>query len=136
MGHSLGGYTVLGLGGAWPSWRMPGVRAIVALTPYALPFQNSEGLRRLTVPTMYQIGTLDPVFTLPLEQFAYDQTPAPKYLVKIESASHLAWTDLGTSDRGTIVDYIHAFLDRYVRNIDEPVLLHASLPGVADFRHD
>ncbi len=26
VGHSLGGYTVLGLGGAWPSWQLPGVR--------------------------------------------------------------------------------------------------------------
>jgi len=29
VGHSLGGYTVLGLGGAWRSWRLPGVKAVV-----------------------------------------------------------------------------------------------------------
>ena len=38
MGHSLGGYTVLGLAGAWPSWRIPGVKAVVALSPWCLPF--------------------------------------------------------------------------------------------------
>jgi predicted dienelactone hydrolase len=136
VGHSLGGYTVLGLGGAWPSWKMPGVRAIVALTPYSLPFRSSEGLRHISVPTMYQVGTLDPVFTLPLEEFAYAQTPAPKYLVKIASASHLAWTDLGTSDRDAIVEYVLAFLDRYLGSSGDPVILHAALPGVADFWRD
>jgi predicted dienelactone hydrolase len=131
VGHSLGGYTVLGLAGAWPSWRLPGVRAVVALTPYSMPFQRSEGLRRITVPTMYQAGTLDPVFTLPLEQFAYAQTPAPKYLVKVRDASHLAWTDLGTSDRDAIVGYTQAFLDRYVRDAEPSTALHAALAGAS-----
>ena len=36
-GHSLGGYTALGLAGAWPSWRDPRVRAVIALSPYSAP---------------------------------------------------------------------------------------------------
>ena len=74
---------------------MPGVRAIVALTPYSLPFQQSEGLRHIAAPIMYQAGALDPIFTIPLEQFGYAQTPKPKYMVEIAWASHMAWTDLG-----------------------------------------
>jgi predicted dienelactone hydrolase len=136
VGHSLGGYTVLGLGGAWPSWRLPGVRAIVALTPYSMPFQRTEGLRNVAVPTMYEVGMLDPVFTVPLEQFAYAHTAAPKYLVEIAGASHLAWTDLGTSDRALIIGYTMAFLDRYVRDADEAPALHGALPGVSGFRRD
>jgi predicted dienelactone hydrolase len=136
VGHSLGGYTVLGLGGAWPSWRLPGVRAIVALTPYSMPFQRTEGLRNVAVPTMYEVGTLDPVFTMPLAQFAYAQTPAPKYLVEIAGASHLAWTDLGISDRALIVGYTTAFLDHYVSDADEAPALHGALPGVSGFRRD
>jgi len=135
-GHSLGGYTVLGLGGAWPSWRLPGVRAIMALTPYSLPFQRSDGLSRLSVPTMYQVGTLDPVFTMPLEQFGYAQTPSPKYLVEISWANHMAWTDLGMSSRDAIVDYAIAFLDHYVRDAPAAPALQAALPGVSDFRRD
>src|SRR5690242_15623030 len=58
-GHSLGGYTVLGLGGAWPTWTLPGVKAIVALSPYSAPFRAKQGLRKLHAPVMYQGGTLD-----------------------------------------------------------------------------
>lgn len=134
-GHSLGGYTVLGLGGAWPSWRLPGVRAILALTPYSLPFQRSEGLRKLAAPVMYQAGSLDPVFTLPLEHGGYEQSPSPKYLVEVDGAAHLAWTDLGFSGREAIVGYALAFLDRYVK--DEPgTRLDRKLPGVASFVHE
>jgi predicted dienelactone hydrolase len=38
IGHSLGGYTVLGLGGVWPSWKLDGVKAVLALSPYVQPF--------------------------------------------------------------------------------------------------
>jgi predicted dienelactone hydrolase len=133
VGHSLGGYTVLGLGGAWPSWRLDGVRAIVALTPYLLPFDHTEGLRQLSAPTMYQAGQFDPVFTLPLEHSGYAHTPNPKYLVEMASASHMAWTDFGVSGRDAIVDYAVAFLDHYVRGEPETRALQAALPGVSSF---
>ena len=133
VGHSLGGYTVLGLGGAWPSWRLGGVRAIVALTPYLLPFEPSEGLRNISVPIMYQAGRLDPVFTMPLEHSAYAQTPTPKFLVEIAWANHMAWTDLGFSGRAAIVRYTIAFLDHYVNGEPEGAELHAALPGVSTF---
>ncbi|HEY1327541.1 MAG TPA: hypothetical protein VGI14_11425 [Casimicrobiaceae bacterium] len=136
VGHSLGGYTVLGLGGAWPSWRLDGVRAIVALTPYSLPFEHTQGLRHLSAPTMYQAGELDPIFTLPLEHSGYARTPHPKYFVEMASASHLAWTDLGVSSRDAIVDYAIAFLDHYVRGEPETPTLHAALPGVSSFMRD
>ena len=53
VGHSLGGYTVLGLGGAWPAWRLPGIRAVLALSPYALPFVIRHDLSGLSAPVMY-----------------------------------------------------------------------------------
>jgi predicted dienelactone hydrolase len=136
VGHSLGGYTVLGLAGAWPSWRLPGVRAVVALTPYSLPFQRSQGLRQLGAPVMYQVGALDPVFTMPLESSGYAQTPSPKMLVEIAWANHLAWTDIGLGSQDAIVDYAIAFLDHYVRGEPEAPALHAALPGVATLRRN
>src|SRR2546426_4850803 len=30
VGHSLGGYTVLGLAGGWPNWRMSNIKAVLA----------------------------------------------------------------------------------------------------------
>ena len=136
MGHSLGGYTVLGLGGAWPSWKMAGVRAIVALTPYSLPFEHSEGLRHISAPVMYQAGALDPVFTLPIEHFGYAQTPKPKYLVEMAWANHLAWTDLGVFGRHAITDYVVAFLDHYVKDDSDAADLHVALPWGATLLHD
>ena len=134
-GHSLGGYTVLGLGGAWPSWKLPGVRAILALTPYALPFQHSEGLRKLAAPVMYQVGTLDPMFTLPLGLSGYDQSPAPKYYVEFATAAHLAWTDLGMGGRDPIIEYALAFFDHYVKDAPARPVLQTKLPEVAKFAH-
>jgi len=134
VGHSLGGYTVLGLGGAWPSWRLEGVRAIVALTPYSLPFQRSEGLRKLRAPVMYQTGTLDQVFTLPLNVSGYDQSPAPKYFIEFTTAAHLAWTDLWLGGHDEIIDYTLAFFDHYVRDAPASRTLRTKLPGVFTFR--
>jgi dienelactone hydrolase len=136
VGHSLGGYTVLGLGGAWPSWRLPGVRAVIALTPYSLPFQQSVGLSRISVPVMYQIGGLDPVFSVPLEHSGYAHTRAPKILVAFAASGHLAWTDLGMSDRDGIIGYTLAFLDHHVRGAPEAPALHAALPGVSSLLRD
>lgn len=135
VGHSLGGYTVLGLGGAWPSWKLPGVRAILAFTPYALPFQRSEGLRKLSAPVMYQAGTLDQVFTLPLTLAGYDQSPAPKYFIEFTTAAHLTWTDLSFDGQDEIVDYALAFLDHYVKGAPARPVLHTKLPGVLKFAH-
>jgi len=134
VGHSLGGYTVLGLGGAWPSWKLEGVRAILALTPYSLPFQRSEGLRKLGAPVMYQAGMLDQVFTLPLSISGYDQSPAPKYFVEFTAAAHLAWTDLWLGSHDAIIDYTLAFFDHHVRGAPASSTLRTKLPGVLTLR--
>jgi len=126
---------VLGLGGAWPSWKMPGVRAILAFTPYALPFQRSGGLRKLSAPVMYQAGTLDQVFTLPLNLSGYDDSPAPKYFVEFTTAAHLTWTDMAFSGHDEIVDYALAFFDHYVKGVPAPPELLTKLPGVGKFAH-
>jgi predicted dienelactone hydrolase len=135
VGHSLGGYTVLGLGGAWPSWKLPGVRAILAFTPYSLPFQRTGGLRKLSAPVMYQAGTLDQVFTLPLNLSGYDQSPAPKYFVEFTTAAHLAWTDLWMGGHDEILDYALAFFDHYVKGAPAGTALRTKLPGVLKFAH-
>ncbi len=84
-GHSLGGYTVLGLAGGWPSWRLPGVRAVLALSPYSQPFLRAGTLRELAAPVMYQGGTLDFGTTPALDKAggAFAASPAPKYFVEL-----------------------------------------------------
>jgi predicted dienelactone hydrolase len=121
-GHSLGGYTVLGLAGAWPKWTLPDVKAVLAFAPYSLPFQQSEGLRHLKAPVMFQAGQFDPVFTGPMHE-AFDQSPQPKYFVEIEHAWHLTWVDFGGLHPHSIVAYATAFLDRYLKGTSESPLL-------------
>jgi predicted dienelactone hydrolase len=112
-GHSLGGYTVLGLSGAWPSWKLPEVRAVLALSPYVQPFLAKGTLGGLTVPVMYQGGTNDWGITPWLARLsgAYAKSPAPKYFIEFKGATHFAWTNLGRLDRPAITAYSVAFLD-------------------------
>ena len=136
VGHSLGGYTVLGLSGAWPSWKLAGISAVLALSPYAEPFIEQEALGRLAVPVMYQGGTLD--FTTPglrKASGAYDQSPSPKYFVEFDLASHWAWTNIGFVAHDQILLYSLAFMDAYVRSRVREAELTTSTRGVAELRH-
>lgn len=116
-GHSLGGYTALGLAGAWPGWKIPGVRAVLALSPYAHPFARQSTLGKLTVPVMYQTGSRDLGVAPFLKRSggAWDQTPAPACLVDLAGAGHFAWSDLQSQAHASITHYALAFLDRHAR---------------------
>jgi dienelactone hydrolase len=138
VGHSLGGYTVLGLAGGWPSWRLAGVRAVLALSPYVQPFVSHGTLGHLGVPVMYQGGTLDVGITpwVEREGGGYDSSPAPKYFVDFARAGHLAWTDLRDESHRPITDYALAFLDRYVSGDSSGTLLTRAEDGVAALRYE
>jgi pimeloyl-ACP methyl ester carboxylesterase len=138
VGHSLGGYTVLGLAGAWPSWRLPGVRAVLALSPYDQPYLAHRTLGGLAVPVMYQTGTLDFGIGPSLTRVAggYDASPAPKYLVEFRGYGHFAWTNLRTDSHEPIADYSVAFLDHYVRGLPAPALLTHATSAVSQLRFD
>ncbi len=134
-GHSLGGYTVLALAGAWPQWKLAGVKAVLALSPYTQPFIVHGTLSGLAAPVMYQGGTLDFSITPALEG-AYGQSPEPKYLLVLNKATHLAWADIGwKAARGPIVGYSLAFLNRYVKVDPADPLLTQAAPGVSLLRH-
>lgn len=135
-GHSLGGYTVVGLGGGWSSWKMPGVKAVLALSAYTDPFLVHGTLGGVSTPVMYQGGTLDVGITPSLKKSkgVYDNTPAPKYFVEFRGAGHFAWTNLRADFHQTIVDYSIAFLDYYVRGVGTVEALHTKQAKVADLR--
>jgi dienelactone hydrolase len=80
IGHSLGGYTVVGLAGGWASWKMPGVKAVLALSPYTEPYLVHGTLSGVSAPVMYQGGTLDVGITPSLRKAGgvYDASPVPK----------------------------------------------------------
>jgi predicted dienelactone hydrolase len=138
-GHSLGGYTVLGLGGAWPEWKLTGVKAVLALSPYSQPYLAHATLGGLAAPVMYQGGTRDFGVTPSVDKAkgAYDRSPPPKYLVVFDGAGHFAWTDVGRQTfRDSIVRYSLAFFDRYVRGDGGAAALVEPRPGVATLRHE
>ncbi len=142
-GHSLGGYTVLGLAGAWPSWKDPRVKAVLAVSPYCTPYIRKGDLSHLDVPVMYQGGTFDFGVTPYVRRRggAYDLTSPPKFYVEFRGASHFAWTNLSKSYQPTILEYALAFFDRYLKGEADPNplarLLNRPWPQeVSDLRYD
>lgn len=136
-GHSLGGYTALGLAGAWQSWKIPDVKAVLALSPYCQPFANQKTLKNLSIPIMYQSGTRD-LGVAPFIQRtggAFDQTPAPVIYVAFEKAGHFSFTNLNRDRKQQeLIDYYSLeFLNKYVlQNANAKPA--EKLPGVAELR--
>jgi predicted dienelactone hydrolase len=143
-GHSLGGYTVVGLGGGWPRWKDGRIRAVLALSPYVQPFMAQRSLAALQVPVMYQGAALD-VGVTPWLEGAYAQTSAPKYYVKLRAGTHFAWTDLACGNAASvqaclqrtephlIAAYGIAFFDRYLKAMPADIL-SGDGAGLATFR--
>jgi len=136
-GHSLGGYTVLGLSGGWPNWKPEGVtiRAVLALSPYCSPFIKKETLRKIDVPVMYQGGTRDLGITpfVRRDGGAFDLTAAPVYYIEFDKATHLAWTDLKSDYQKSINYYSLSFLNKHLKrgNVTE---ITRKLPDVSELR--
>ena len=137
IGHSLGGYSVLGLAGAWPSWRTPVVKAVVALSPYVTPFLVHATLAGLSAPVMYQGAEFDWGITSSIEgpKGAFAASPTPKYFVKLNGGTHLDWTNMACTGQASvaaclrarpnaalIVDYTLGFFDRYLKDAAAPLL--------------
>lgn len=122
-GHSLGGYTVLGLAGGWPSWTMPGIDAILALSPYCTPYTQKGDLEKINFPVMYQGGTRDRGITpyVKGENGCYAKTASPAYFVEFEKAGHFAWTNRQDASHQNIITYSLWFFDRYIKESEEPL---------------
>lgn len=138
LGHSLGGYTVLGAAGAWSNWRMEGIKAVLALSPYSQPFNLHHTLTDIRVPVMFQGGTLDFGITPAVSKGAgsYEQANAPKYYVEFEGAGHFAWTDLNKKFAESIAAYSVAFLGRYVKGSQDSDALTRARKDVSRLDYD
>jgi predicted dienelactone hydrolase len=133
MGHSLGGYTSLGLAGGWPSWKLPDIKAVVALSPFASPFSNRGTLEHIGVPVMYQTGTAD-LGVAPFlkgKNGVFSQTSSPAVFVEFKGANHFTWTNFNKQkSRADLINYYCvAFLNRFV-NGDLSANPAAKLQGV------
>jgi predicted dienelactone hydrolase len=145
-GHSLGGYTVVGIAGGWPRWADRRIRAVLAMSPYVMPFQVQHMLGDVKVPLMYQGGTLDVGITpfLVGAKGAFAQAKPPAYLLVLKGAAHFAWVNCGNA-RSTadclatrpamrlIDDYGIAFFDHYLKDLPAPLLTRKDV-ALADYQ--
>jgi predicted dienelactone hydrolase len=93
-GHSLGGYTALGLVGGWKSWKDDRLKAALLFAPYAAPFVGHGRLSSVTVPVMYQTADRDLLITPSAVRAAYALSSSPKYYVQLQDGTHFDWTNL------------------------------------------
>ncbi len=121
-GTSLGGYTALGLAGAWPEQKIPEAKCVLAQVPYTKPLVEKKLLSHIDIPVMYQGGGLD-FLTPEIIQpgGAYDSTPSPAYYVEFKRATHLFWSLLNLSKKrkDEMSFYNLAFFDKYLKDIDD-----------------
>ena len=137
IGHSLGGYTVLGIAGAWPSWRDERFKAVLALSPFIGPYIIKRGLKGIGVPVMYQGGTKDTPITPELRRRGggYDQTNTPKYFLEYKGAGHFSFTELERGYHDIIRRTALDFMNKYAKG--EPIVIdEAKKPQVATFWKD
>jgi pimeloyl-ACP methyl ester carboxylesterase len=147
-GHSLGGYTILGMAGAWPRWKDPRIKAVLLLSPVVRPFLDNGGLRQIHIPVMFQGGTRDFAITPQVDKSggAYDMSNPPKYFVEFKDAGHLDWSnwacglrkyvpDCANLDKPRLINtYALAFLNRYIKGVPQPVLERPN-SELADLRY-
>ncbi|MBN9419442.1 MAG: dienelactone hydrolase family protein [Candidatus Eremiobacteraeota bacterium] len=139
MGHSLGGYTSMGLSGAIPAWDSYGFQpqAVVCFSPFTTPYLE-HGSLALRAPVMYQGGTEDDFITPPVARpnGTYDRSSKPKCFVEFEGALHTSWSILDPDYEDLIADYTLAFLDHFVMKKPVSPLLRKKPPGVSDLRFE
>lgn len=120
IGHSLGGYTVLGLAGARPAWRMNGVSAVIAWAPYTAPFLLRGGVENLGAPVLFDLGNNDTLIT-PVSEKVYARAPSPACLALEPGANHFAWVEPDLLPDGLaqpeLADEVTATLTAYLDRI-------------------
>jgi dienelactone hydrolase len=132
VGHSLGGYTALGLAGGWSSWKDDRLKAALLFAPYAAPFVVQRRLGSVNVPVMYQAADRDLLTTASSVRAAYARSNSPKYYAQLRGGTHFEWTNLlciGTSTTSQclkgrpnarlINTYGIAFLNSYLKRQTE-----------------
>jgi predicted dienelactone hydrolase len=149
VGHSLGGYTVLGLAGGWKSWKDDRVKAVLLFSPYAAPFLVQHRLPSIQIPVMYQAADRDRLITVSSlggDQGAYGASNPPKYYVQLRDGNHFEWTNLLCVGKKTVAEclstkpnarlinvYGIAFLDSHLKQ-QVQVLQRLDGSGLDDYR--
>jgi dienelactone hydrolase len=121
MGHSMGGYTCMGLAGAWDSWKRNEVISVALLSPWNKPFVLQDRMSNMTnVKTLYQGGSRDrPISPSLIESNGtFNKTKPSKYLQIFKRARHSSWTDgiLAKRFHEEMSYYITSFFDMSLKS--------------------
>lgn len=146
MGHSLGGYTMLGLAGGWKSWKEPRLKAAVLLSPYAHPFISQGDAGKVTIPVMLQGGTLDVGIT-PFLTPVYRKLSGAKVLLVLKNETHFGWTNLislGKTTKECVADgnaelmtkYTIDFFDQHLLGVDRSAVLEKGNSRLESYRFE
>jgi dienelactone hydrolase len=146
MGHSLGGYTVLGLVGGWPKWKDDRIRAAVLFSPFAQPFPARGDLPKVKVPVQMQGGTLDFGIT-PFLPPAYDKLGGPRAFLVLKNEMHFGWTNLISLGKTTkeavtrgnaelMVRYTIAWFDQFLVGADRKAILKKGDAALESYKVD
>ncbi len=144
-GHSLGGYSVLGLGGAWPSWKDSRIKAVLTFAPYVAPLLINQRLTLVNVGVMYQTAQFDVLVPPAQVAGAYTISNPPRFFLELVGGSHYEWTNLVCLGTGTIRNCLQsksnaalidaygiAFFDQYLKGSTQP-LITGTGPGLAAY---
>ena len=117
----MGGYTCMGLAGAWSTWTRSEIRSVAILSPWHRPYLVQNRVSDMSNDqTLYQGGTLDRLITAELTKSkgTFDQTSPSKYLQVFSRAGHSAWTDrrLSNSLHSQMSYYLVAFFDAHLKD--------------------
>ena len=149
-GHSLGGYTAIGIAGGWASWVDSRIRLALAFSPYIQPFLTPGRSVAVGVPVMFQGGTFDIGITPSLRGStgAYAMSRTPRYYAEFAGAGHFEWTNFAcrgaasvaaclqsSSNARLIDDYSVAFLDAFLKS-EGGSLAQLNGAGLAAYLHE
>lgn len=93
MGHSMGGYTVTGIIGGWPSWEDKRVKSALLMSPFLMPYYSHDNIKNIKVPVMIQGGTFDFGIT-PHAEKMYKKLSTSKYFPIFKNETHFSWINV------------------------------------------
>jgi predicted dienelactone hydrolase len=154
-GHSLGGFTALGLCGTLPKWYEPRIQALVLFSTGAGAYLYDDAeLRRVKVPTLYLYGEKErdtergEHSMQELAEKLYRDLSAPMYMLEVKGATHTSFNNRfsdklgarilsGEEDQFEVIrHYAAAFLDSYVSHrADARSRLHEAVPMITRLRY-
>jgi predicted dienelactone hydrolase len=137
-GHSLGGFTALGLSGPIPAYHDPRISAVLLFSTGAGGYLFTEGeLRAVRIPSMLMRGERErnerrgTATMSELSEKIFRSVSPPKYFLEVKGASHFSFNDRladtvgarllsGTPEQFAVIrKYSIAFLETYVAGRNE-----------------